>query len=104
MKPGKFHCNVHRHHSKAETFFFKKESQGGNSFLPQSAYNPFFQLGNGKVKVQDTFESCSPDNTYKDSRAYKFLKPEDAMWNAASYATVIRQIYYNGAHGPGETC
>jgi len=44
------------------------------------------------------------DIAYERAAAYATLTPADAMNNAESYAVFAREVFYNGSHGPGETC
>ena len=70
----------------------------------------FFGCGNGLLRPTTVIHEVShqypgtEDKAYEDAAAYTTLSPADAMDNAASYATTARQIFFGGAHGPGETC
>jgi hypothetical protein len=72
---------------------------------------PGFWSCTNQYKIGGTFiheaahtENCALDHAYEQRSNYASLNPSDAIENADSYAVAARQIYHNGAHGPGESC
>ncbi len=70
----------------------------------------FFTCGNAYVRYSTIIHEVShkepgtSDKGYEDTPDYATLSTEDAIDNADSYEAFIRQVYFNGSHGPGEKC
>jgi hypothetical protein len=55
-------------------------------------------------EVAHKYPGSGADKAYETEDAYAKLTSAQALDNADSYAVFTRQVFYNGAHGPGETC